>query len=143
MTVAFLCGRVSLHFINEVFTMQKFIPYAKLSKKAKRAANNARRATWGDMNPVTRTSANPRAYNRAKNRRQNPSSDFDAGFSLSLSSTNYHLRRKKTKPCAAWSFLCCFSVFLTADKGLPLGRGALYFAYPCCLGGLEGFVQRG
>ena len=65
--------------------MQKFIPYAKLSKKAKRAANNARRATWGDMNPVTRTSANPRAYNRAKNRRQNPSSDFDAGFFVGFS----------------------------------------------------------
>lgn len=90
MTATFFCGRVSLHFINEVLTMQKFIPYAKLSKKAKRAANNARRATWGDMNPVTRTSANPRAYNRAKNRRQNPSSDFDAGFFVGFSHLPAH-----------------------------------------------------
>ena len=45
-------------------------PYIKMSKKAKRAEDLRRRGTWGRLNPVTRVPANPRAYNRAAQRRK-------------------------------------------------------------------------
>ncbi len=43
--------------------MEKFIPYAKLSKKARRQADRARRQTWA-ISPVTRRPQNPKAYKR-------------------------------------------------------------------------------
>ena len=46
--------------------MEKFIPYEKLSKKEKRKLDQARRQTWGNLNPVTRKPENSRAYNRRK-----------------------------------------------------------------------------
>lgn len=49
--------------------MEKFIPYEKCSKKQKRALDRAKRGTWGELKPVTRTPANPKAYNRKKARR--------------------------------------------------------------------------
>lgn len=49
--------------------MEKFIPYEKLSKKAKREADAARRGSWNGLNPVTRKSPNPKAYNRQKARK--------------------------------------------------------------------------
>ena len=49
--------------------MDRFIPYEKLSKKAKRALNARKRRSWGELNPVTRKSTNPRAYDRRKARR--------------------------------------------------------------------------
>ena len=33
--------------------MEKFIPYEKLSKKEKRKIDQAKRQTWGELNPVT------------------------------------------------------------------------------------------
>ena len=48
--------------------MAKFIPYEKLSKKEKRKIDQARRQTWGELNPVTRKPANSKAYNRNKAR---------------------------------------------------------------------------
>ena len=33
--------------------MEKFISYEKLSKKEKRKIDQARRQTWGELNPVT------------------------------------------------------------------------------------------
>ena len=48
--------------------MEKFIPYEKLSKKEKRKIDQAKRQTWGDLNPVTRKPENSRAYNRNKAR---------------------------------------------------------------------------
>ena len=48
--------------------MEKFIPYEKLSKKEKRKIDQARRQTWGELNPVTRKPANSKAYNRNKAR---------------------------------------------------------------------------
>ena len=48
--------------------MKKFIPYEKLSKKEKRKIDQARRQTWGELNPVTRKSENSKAYNRNKTR---------------------------------------------------------------------------
>ena len=46
--------------------MKKFIPYEKLSRKEKRKIDRVRRQTWGELNPVTRTPVNSRAYNRKK-----------------------------------------------------------------------------
>ena len=48
--------------------MEKFIPYEKLSKKEKRKLDQARRQTWGELNPVTRKPATSNAYNRNKAR---------------------------------------------------------------------------
>ena len=53
------------------FTMEKFIPYQKLSKKKQRELDRKRRGTWGGLNPVTRIPANSKAYNRQKARRRN------------------------------------------------------------------------
>ena len=46
--------------------MEKFIPYEKLSKKEKRKLDNARRQTWGALNPTTRKPDNIKVYNRKK-----------------------------------------------------------------------------
>ena len=46
--------------------MEKFIPYEKLSKKEKRRLDQAKRQTWGELNPVTRKPASSRAYNRKR-----------------------------------------------------------------------------
>ena len=46
--------------------MEKFIPYEKLSKKEKRKIDQAKRQTWGELNPVTRKPANSKAYSRKK-----------------------------------------------------------------------------
>ena len=46
--------------------MEKFIPYEKLSKKERRKLDQAKRQTWGELNPVTRKPENSRAYNRKK-----------------------------------------------------------------------------
>jgi len=46
--------------------MEKFIPYEKRSKKEKRKLDQAKRQTWGSLNPVTRKPENSRAYNRQK-----------------------------------------------------------------------------
>ena len=48
--------------------MEKFTPYEKLSKKEKRKIDQARRQTWGSLNPVTRKPANSKVYNRNKAR---------------------------------------------------------------------------
>ncbi len=55
--------------------MDKFIPYNKLSKKKQRELNAKQRRTWGALNPVTRNTANPKAYDRKKARKWN-SDDF-------------------------------------------------------------------
>ena len=46
--------------------MERFIPYAKQSKKAKRKSDRARRQSWGEINPVTRKADNKKAYRRTK-----------------------------------------------------------------------------
>lgn len=51
--------------------MEQFIPYEKMSKKEKRKLDQARRQTWGPLNPVTRKPTNSRAYQRQKVGRQN------------------------------------------------------------------------
>ena len=54
--------------------MEKFIPFEKLSKKKQRELNAIRRKDWNGINPVTRKSENPKAYNRRKAQNR---SDFD------------------------------------------------------------------
>lgn len=46
--------------------MEKFIPYEKLSKKEKRKIDQAKRLTWGELNPFTRKPENSKAYSRRK-----------------------------------------------------------------------------
>lgn len=55
--------------------MEKFIPYEKLSKKAKREMDRRQRRDWGGMSPVTRKPENPKAYNRAKARKRQDADD--------------------------------------------------------------------
>ena len=52
--------------------MEKFVPFEKLSKKEQRKRNRAKRSEWGPLSPVTRRSANPKAYNRRKAQRSDP-----------------------------------------------------------------------
>lgn len=54
--------------------MEKYIPYEKLSKKKQKELNAQKRGTWGNVNPVTRRSENPKAYNRQKTRKWNEDS---------------------------------------------------------------------
>ena len=49
--------------------MAKFIPKAKMSKKARKELAKQNRVTW-EMNPVTRKAENKKAYNRKKNSRE-------------------------------------------------------------------------
>ena len=49
--------------------MDPFIPIGKMSKKKRKEMYAARRGSWGDINPVTRKSENPKAYNRRKTRK--------------------------------------------------------------------------
>ncbi len=60
--------------------MHKFVPYEKLSKKAKRAEAQKHRRNWGELNPITRKAPNPRAYQRQKTRSQNQWTDSEPGF---------------------------------------------------------------
>lgn len=49
--------------------MEKFVPYDKMSKKAKRELDLKKRSTWGNVNPATRQEENRKAYKRhAKHR---------------------------------------------------------------------------
>ena len=50
--------------------MERFIPYEKLSKKEKKKLDQARRQTWGPLNPVTRKPESSRAYQRHRMNRQ-------------------------------------------------------------------------
>ena len=61
--------------------MDKFIPYGKLSKKKKREHDLKQRRTWGPLNPVTRNTANPKAYNRRKAQKWSDDAR-DCAFSL-------------------------------------------------------------
>ena len=66
--------------------MEKFIPYEKLSKKARREQDARRRGTWGGLNPVTRKPPNPKAYdrNRAKRRKYDDSDSSPCSFCIGI-----------------------------------------------------------
>ena len=57
--------------------MKAFVPYEKLSKKQKREIDKAKRATWGDVIPVTKKVESAKIYNRTK--RQRWTEDSGAG----------------------------------------------------------------
>lgn len=61
--------------------MEKFIPFKKLSKKEQRRKNREKRSTWGALSPVTRRSKNPKAYDRRKAQRSDPT---DCAFFVPL-----------------------------------------------------------
>ena len=50
--------------------MPHFIPYEKLSKKEKKRRSAERRVLWGPLSPVTRRAENPKAYRRARVKRE-------------------------------------------------------------------------
>ena len=50
--------------------MEKFVPYEKLSRKKQKEWNARQRRSWGDVNPVTRKSTNPAAYDRNAEKRK-------------------------------------------------------------------------
>ena len=45
---------------------QQYVPLEKRSKKEQREYYATRRGSWGGVNPVTRKTPNPKAYNRKK-----------------------------------------------------------------------------
>ena len=49
--------------------MNRMIPLKKQSKRAQRAQHSQKRATWGEINPITRTTENQKTYNRKKSPR--------------------------------------------------------------------------
>ena len=51
---------------DEKSKKEPFVPLSKQSKLNKKKFNDAKRGTWGNVNPVTRTPPNPKAYNRRK-----------------------------------------------------------------------------
>ena len=71
--------------------MEKFIPYEKLSKKEKRKIDQARRQTWGELNPVTRKPENSKAYNRKKSQAwKRELSPIACDFFLDISSVSHY-----------------------------------------------------
>lgn len=46
--------------------MQKFISYEKLSKKNKKEHDKRKRASWGELNPITRKVESKKVYNRKR-----------------------------------------------------------------------------
>ncbi len=63
--------------------MEKFIPYAKLSKKKKRELDARRRGVW-TISPVTRKPASPKAYNRSKARKWRDDDSLSAPLFFAL-----------------------------------------------------------
>lgn len=55
--------------------MKGFVQYEKLSKKQKKEINQAKRMTWGDVNPVSKKIESAKIYNRKKHQRR----DWDSG----------------------------------------------------------------
>lgn len=49
--------------------VERFIPLKKMSKKKQREFYKAQRRGWGSISPVTRRESDPKAYNRAKEKR--------------------------------------------------------------------------
>ena len=80
--------------------MEKFIPYEKLSKKEKRRIDQARRQTWGELNPVTRKPENSKAYNRKRTQDwKEELPDLRPSFFIQLKPTHFH---RHGASCAVW-----------------------------------------
>lgn len=50
--------------------MKTYISIDKRSKKARKEYYSSQRTTWGQINPVTRTMPNGKAYNRQKSKQE-------------------------------------------------------------------------
>lgn len=59
--------------------MNKYVSLDKQSKKAQREYYAKQRRTWGELNPVTRSVPNGKAYNRKKEK-QRTGREFSNGF---------------------------------------------------------------
>ncbi len=46
------------------FIMDKFVPYKKMSKKARQKIDRMKRSDWGNVKPVLRVEDSPRTYRR-------------------------------------------------------------------------------
>ncbi|MCL2528599.1 MAG: hypothetical protein FWE42_09310 [Defluviitaleaceae bacterium] len=58
---------------------QKYVPLDKRSKKKQKEYHEMQRRSWGEFSPLTRKTANLKAYNRKKSERwqeYQPRSDF-------------------------------------------------------------------
>lgn len=44
--------------------MDKYVPYEKMSKKAKQEQNKRHRGSWGEISPTTRIVKSKKLYNR-------------------------------------------------------------------------------
>ena len=60
--------------------MKAFVPYEKLSKKQRKEIDRAKRATWGEVVPVTKRIDSAKVYNRKKHQR----GDYDSGVGVFL-----------------------------------------------------------
>ncbi len=49
---------------------QKFVPYEKLSKKARKAIDRKKRSDWGNVKPATQVEANKKSYQRHEKHRK-------------------------------------------------------------------------
>jgi hypothetical protein len=49
--------------------MEKYIPYEKLSKKARSEYDKRKRRGWGEKSPITKKSENKKLYNRKRTER--------------------------------------------------------------------------
>ena len=59
--------------------MSKYVSLDKRSKKAQKEYHSKQRRTWGELNPVTRSVPNGKAYNRKKEK-DRISKEFRDGF---------------------------------------------------------------
>ena len=59
--------------------MKKYVSLDKRSKKAQREYYSAKRNTWGDLNPATRSIPSKKTYNRKKEK-QRTGREFRDGF---------------------------------------------------------------
>ena len=79
--------------------MDRFIPYEKLSKKKKREQNAEKRNVW-TINPATRRSKNPKAYNIKK--AQNWKDDLSDSVPFLLSVVYSPLANSRLSAISIW-----------------------------------------
>lgn len=56
---------------REAEMSKKYTSYEKLSKKCKKEIDAKKRRTWGNLSPLTRRAADPKAYDRTKFKKKN------------------------------------------------------------------------
>ena len=87
--------------------MNRYIPYDKLSKKQKRAADLKNRGSWGSISPVTRRPDNPKAYKRSKMRKWSP--DDSSAFYFAH-------RSPRARLCSAADFTRVLYYYIYCDE---------------------------